>query len=146
MRPTLSRYQIYELDIYLDKNTSLLDIGGNVGFFSTYLSRFVKEVTILEKEKDFTKIGRKLIKKEKIKNVTINNTNFESHKTKQKYDFILSLAVHQYMKYSLDEYLKQLSIMLNKKGKVLLETHEREWENLPHKKTGGLKEKSFLKQ
>jgi len=122
-RNSLCRYSIYGLDKKLSKNTEMLDIGGNIGFFSLFLSRFVKSIDIVEFNTDLTEIGGKLKKYEKIKNVSINNTDFKIFKSKKKYDIVMSLAIHKWVGMDFDLYLEKIHSHLKKGGLLLLESH-----------------------
>lgn len=41
LRPTLSRFKNYELMNLVNSDSDILDVGGNVGMFSSYVSQFV---------------------------------------------------------------------------------------------------------
>lgn len=127
MRPTLVRYKVYGLDKLLNKDISLLDIGGNIGFFSSYLSQFVKKATILEIDSELVKITKKLIMKEKLSNVNQIHGDFVKVKFKEKFDFVMSLAVHGYMDCSFEDYIKKIHSICNKDAFLLFETHRQEW-------------------
>lgn len=129
MRPTMSRFKLYKMKKHLSKNKTVLDVGGNTGFFSSYLSEHVNHVTVLEIDTGLAGVGEMLVKHEKIDNVTFVNKAFLNYKTTKQYDIILSLAVHYYMGCSLDDYLKKIKKLLKKDGKLLFETHKQEWNN-----------------
>ena len=122
-RPTLSRYLIYGLDDYLNKKQRVLDIGGNTGFFSLFISSKVKEVDVLEIDKAFCEVCKRLAKHEKIKNVNVLNKDFNTFNPKEKYDVILSFAVHKHTKMDFKDYMDKVFSMLSKDGFVLIESH-----------------------
>ena len=122
-RPTLSRYLIYGLDDYLNKKQRVLDIDGNTGFFSLFISSKVKEIDVLEIEKPFCEVCKRLAKHEKIKNVNVFNKDFNTFNPKGKYDVIFSFAVHNHTKMDFKDYMDKVFSMLKKDGVVLIESH-----------------------
>jgi SAM-dependent methyltransferase len=123
LRSSICRFNTYKLEKYLSKETELLDIGGNIGFFTAYLSRFVKHIDLVEQNEKLTKIGQKLIDFEKITNVSIQNLDFKKFETNKKYDFVMSLAIHMWVGLPIDEYLNRLHQLLKKGGFLLFESH-----------------------
>jgi len=122
-RPTLSRINNYGLLNYLCEGDEVLDIGGNVGFFSMYLSKFVKSVDVVEMNNDLVNIGLKTRDYLKIKNVEFFNEDIRSFKSDKKYDLVLTMAVHGHLGISLDQYLELVSNLVAPNGKILIESH-----------------------
>lgn len=122
-RPTLSRFLIYGIEKYLNKKKSILDIGGNTGFFSIFVSNKVKNIDILEIEPNFVSICKKLIKHEKVNNVKVINLDFNKFNPAKKYDIIFSFAVHGHTKMNFKDYINKLLSFLNKYGFILIESH-----------------------
>ena len=122
-RNSISRFKVYGMDRMLKKNYEILDIGGNIGFFSLYLSRFVKSIDLVEQNSHLTNIGKKLAEYENIENVKIINEDFKKFKTTRKYDLIMSLAIHRWVGTSLDKYLEKIHSHLKKEGLLLMESH-----------------------
>ena len=122
-RPTEKRFEIYGLKKYLKKNFRVLDIGSNCGFFSLYVSQFVDSVDGIEKDPYMVEIANKAKNYLKITNCSFHKSIFEDFRPKRKYDCILSFAVHRRVKYSLDDYLKELDKLLNKNGFLVMESH-----------------------
>jgi len=123
-RPTEKRFEIYGLRRFLTKNFSVLDIGSNCGFFSLYVSRFVKSVDGIEMEPYMVEIGNKVKQYLKIKNCTFYKSTFEQFKPSRKYDFIMSFAVHRRVNYPLEKYMDTLHKMLNKDGFLIIESQD----------------------
>lgn len=122
-RDTLCRFKVYGLGDKLNSGDDVLDIGGNIGFFSLYLSRYVKSVDLVEENSNLTEIGRRLADHENITNLKIINNDFKKYIPNKKYDLIMSLAIHKWVGLEFDEYLKKIHSFLKKKGKLLLESH-----------------------
>jgi len=122
-RNTLCRFKMYGLKERVDKNWEVLDIGGNIGFFSLYLSRFVKSIDLVEQNKNLTDIGQKLAEHEKINNVKIINLDFKKYSSNKRYDMIMSLAIHKWVGLKFDEYLERIHSLLKEGGLLLMESH-----------------------
>jgi 2-polyprenyl-3-methyl-5-hydroxy-6-metoxy-1,4-benzoquinol methylase len=122
-RNTLCRYQIYGLDEKVNREDTVLDIGGNIGFFSLYLSRYVKSIDLVEQNTHLTDIGQRLAEHQGITNVNIVNEDFKKYIPSKKYDLVMSLAIHKWVGLEFDEYLDRIHALLNKNGKVLIESH-----------------------
>jgi len=68
-----------------------LDIGANTGFFSIYISKFVKSCDCIEINPFLTKIGREVAHFLK-RNVSFYNSDFKDFITVKKYDIAMSYA------------------------------------------------------
>lgn len=122
-RPSLSRFLIYGLEKHLTKNKTVLDIGGNTGFFSVFISNKVKTIDILEIEPTFVSICKKLILYEKVKNVHPVNEDFNKFSPSKKYNIILSFAVHNHTNMDFKDYINKVLSFLEEDGFVLIESH-----------------------
>jgi|ETNmetMinimDraft_2_1059921.scaffolds.fasta_scaffold30039_2 SAM-dependent methyltransferase len=123
-RPTEKRFEIYGLRRFLKKNFSVLDIGSNCGFFSLYVSKFVGHVDGIEMDPYMVEIGNKVKNYLQIKNCTFYRSIFEKFKAGEKYDFIMSFAVHRRVNYPLEKYISILHKMLNKDGLLIIESQD----------------------
>lgn len=126
VRPTLSRINNYQLLDFLDKNYYVLDVGGNVSMFSSYISTFVKHIDVVEYNTKLSEIGTDIIKHLNIENVQIHNIDFKKFDLNKKYDIIFSFAIHRWVGESLDNYLNRLMFYLKPDGKILIESHPNE--------------------
>lgn len=131
-RSSLCRFKVYEMEKWLNKDVEILDVGGNIGFFSLYLSRFVKSITIVEQNHRLLNVGRKLADYEKIGNVKFIEKDFKKFTTDKKFDVVMSLAIHKWVGMEFEDYLKKIHGLLKKGGLVLMESH------LIYGKTGDL--------
>ncbi|MFP4403915.1 MAG: class I SAM-dependent methyltransferase [Candidatus Woesearchaeota archaeon] len=122
-RPSICRFKVYNLEKYINKQTTILDVGGNIGFFSFYVSSFVKSIDVVEYNNVLIKISTKVKKHLNIKNVTLINKDIKKYASKKKYDVIFSFAIHKWVGESLDNYLKRLFSLLKKGGIILFESH-----------------------
>lgn len=123
-RNTEQRFKIYGIGKYLQKNHTVLDIGSNCGFFSLYVSKFVRSLDSIEKDGDLVKIANNAKKYLGIKNCIFHQSAFEQFKPSKKYDLIMSFAVHRRVNYQLEEYLDILHNMLNKHGYLVIESQD----------------------
>ncbi len=122
-RSSASRVWNYGLLKYVDKNKTVLDIWGNVGFLSLYLSKFAKHIDIVEYAKYAAEIWKYLQKEENIKNVTIINWDFGKYKTDKKYDLIMSFAVHWWVWIEFNNYMQKISDLMTEDGTFIIESH-----------------------
>ena len=122
-RPTLSRYLIYDLEKYLGKDKTVLDICGNTGFFSLFIAPKVKSIDVLEIEESFANICKKLAKHEKITNISVITKDYKKFFPQKKYDLILSFAVHGHTQMEFSDYIDKTFSHLKKDGIVLIESH-----------------------
>jgi len=122
-RPSASRIWNYWILKHISKQSNVLDIWWNVGFFSLYLSRFVKHVDVVEYAKYAADIWKYLQREEKIKNVEIINWDFWKYKTTKKYDLIMSFAVHWWVWIPFHDYMKRISDLLEKDWVFIIESH-----------------------
>lgn len=93
-RPVEERFEIYQLEKIINKETTVLDLGSNIGCMSLHIAETAKEVYGVEFYPAFTAIAN-LIKKE----LSITNCHFHTNKflkftSPYEFDVILSLAVH----------------------------------------------------
>jgi 2-polyprenyl-3-methyl-5-hydroxy-6-metoxy-1,4-benzoquinol methylase len=122
-RNTEARFRKYGLDKLLSNKCDVLDIGSNVGFFSLYCSKHVNSIDSIDPNKSCVEVSNHTRNFLGITNCTFYQTSFEEFKTKKKYDFIFSFAVHRYMKLSFEGYLEALHELLKEGGQLLLESH-----------------------
>lgn len=122
-RDTLSRVRSYNIESKLSKDLTMLDIGGNIGFFSAYLSRFVKHIDIVEQNSKLVDVCRALLNHENIQNVNVFNSDFKKFVANHKYDVVMSLAIHKWVGLDLQDYLKSIHSLLTSGGLLLIESH-----------------------
>ena len=84
----------------------------------------MKKVDLVEYDKNYTSICNRLLTHEKISNVIVFNESFVDFNSKYKYDVILSLAIHKWIKMNFKDYLKKIHYLLKKDGFLLLESHD----------------------
>ena len=121
-RDTLLRFKNYTIEKYINKNTIILDIWWNVGFFSLYVSKYVKYIDVIEYNQNLVDIGNVLKDYEKIENISITQKDFNEFTPTKKYDIIFSFAVHKWIWMPFKEYIKKLESFLNTNWYVFLES------------------------
>ena len=102
----------------------VLDIGCNVGFLSLMMANQAKHVDGFDSNKsliDVAKIAKKLLD---VKNCSFFVRDLKKFSAKEPYDVVLSLAIHQYMKWPFKKYARWLSGLLEIDGVLLFETHD----------------------
>ncbi len=122
-RPTWSRIWNYWILNFADKKSDVLDIWWNVWFLSMYLSKFVKNVDIIEFDEWAVKIWEKLKENEKIKNVAFYNLDFKKFETEKKYNIVMSYAVHWWVWMEINSYLQKIYDLLENNWILIIESH-----------------------
>lgn len=126
-RPTEERLKRYDIQKYLSKEKDALDIGSNCGFFSIYLSEFLKSVEGVELNPFLVNIGEDTVNFLGVNNVVFNNSSFEDFITDKKYDLIFSLAndstIDNCTKFEFHEYINKIIMLLKKEGILIFESH-----------------------
>lgn len=122
-RDSLCRFRMYGLSERINSNTTLLDIGGNIGFFSAYVSQFVKHVDIVEQNKSLTQVCKQLLNHQAIENVDVYNADFKAFTPNKEYDMVFSLAIHKWVGLDFQDYLKKIHSYLKTDGLLLMESH-----------------------
>lgn len=125
-RDSLLRVKNFKLEKYLHPNHILLDIGGNLWFFSLYISHMVQHIDVIEYSQTLVEIWNILKEHEKIKNVSINQWDFTDFESQKKYDIILSFAVHKWINMSFEDYITKLLSLLQSDGIIFLESQNLE--------------------
>jgi SAM-dependent methyltransferase len=123
VRPTISRFNNYGLYEQVTPDTIALDIGCNTGFFSFYVSRYVKHLDSIELDSTFYKIANLTKEYLEIKNVELINVDIKLFKTTKKYDLVMSFAIHGWVGIPLNEYLTLLKGLISRNGIIIIESH-----------------------
>lgn len=125
-RPTEKRFERYNIEKYLDKEKTALDIGSNCGFFSLFLSRFLKSIDGVELNPFLISIANDTKAHLTINNVTFFCSEFEKFQTEKKYDLIFSLAndstIDKNTKFNFTEYIQKILFLLKEKGILIFES------------------------
>ena len=125
-RPSKKRFNSYDISDYLSEKKIVLDIGSNCGFFSLYVSKFVKQIDGVEINPYLINIANDV--KQYIKSLNSNffNSSFENFNTEKKYDVIFSLAndstIDKNTKFNFYEYLDKILDLLQKDGLLIFES------------------------
>ncbi len=116
------RVQEYGILNYVNKDSSVLDLGCNRGYFGIHLSPHVSHYVGIDSDKNQLQHGINECLRKGITNVNYSNTNY-SLKMTGKYDIILCLAFHIYTGVNMVDFAKHLINMLNPNGHLFLEGH-----------------------
>jgi cyclopropane fatty-acyl-phospholipid synthase-like methyltransferase len=123
VRPTESRFQMYQLEKILSKNMSVLDIGCNCGFFCIHMSYYVNLAHGIEPNKALVQVGRVTTDYLNISNCEFFPVGWNEFKPDRKYQLILSLAAHKWVKDPLRNYISRVKNMLDDGGYFFIESH-----------------------
>lgn len=125
-RPSKKRFESYDIESFLSTEKTALDIGSNCGFFSLFVSRYVKHIDGVEINPYLVNIGNDVKKYLNITNTTFHNSSFEDFKSNSDYDVIFSLAndstIDKNTKFHFYEYLDKILSLLKKNGMLIFES------------------------
>ena len=93
-RPVEERFAIYKLNSILTLESTVLDIGSNIGCMALYVSEFVKEVHGVESYKSHVTISNLIRDFLYIGNCKFYHQDILKFKNAIQYDVLLSLAAH----------------------------------------------------
>jgi protein-L-isoaspartate O-methyltransferase len=127
IKPTEPRMKNYELETYLSKDKTVLDIGSNSGWVACYLSDFTKNVDGIELNPYLVKMGEATIDFLNIQNVNFIVDDFIKYNFSKKYDLIFSLSNHFTIDGNLnigfESYIRKIFNTLNVGGVLFFESH-----------------------
>ena len=128
IKPTEHRIQSYEINKYLTKKQSVLDIGTNSGFLACYISDFVKDVDGIELNPYLNEMGKETSKFLKISNTDFIEGDFINHTFTKKYEIIFSLSNHFTIDGNLnigfELYIQKIFNVMNNDGILFFESHD----------------------
>jgi 2-polyprenyl-3-methyl-5-hydroxy-6-metoxy-1,4-benzoquinol methylase len=122
-RSTEDRFDQYKIKNILKPDFKVLDIGCNCGFFSLYVARYVKLVHGIEPNKALIEAGEIVSDYLKVDKCKFIRKGFSGFKSEQRYDLILSLAAHKWVKMSLEIYIDKIISHLEPNGYLFIESH-----------------------
>lgn len=125
-RSTLIRMEAYGLTDYISHDSSVLDIGSNIGFLDMEISKYVREITGVEYSDILVDIANETAKEVRINNVRFISGDYNEWQKENtsKFDVIFSFAVHAWLNIKPDIYAVQLVDMLNNNGFLLFESQQ----------------------
>lgn len=116
------RVKDYGILDYVNKDSVVLDLGCNRGYFGVYLSPYISHYVGIDSDKNQIQYGVNACIYTGITNVNYSNINY-SLKVSGKYDIILCFAFHIYVGVSMEDFANHLISMLNPNGHLFLEGH-----------------------
>jgi len=127
IKPTEPRMKNYELDTYLSKDKTVLDIGSNSGWVACHLSGSSKNVDGIELNPYLVKMGEATIDFLNIQNVNFIVDDFINYNFSKKYDIVFSLSNHFTIDGNLnigfESYISKIFSTLNDEGVLFFESH-----------------------
>ena len=125
-RPTEKRFERYNIEKYLSKQKSALDIGCNCGFFSLFVSKFLGDVTGIEINPYLISIANDTKEFLKITNTNFISSRFEKLQTDKKFDIVFSFAndstIDSNTEFNFEEYLQKILNLLKNDGLLIFES------------------------
>jgi len=130
-RPTEKRFYEYKLMDYLSTDKTVLDVGANSCFLSTFVARYSKHVDAIEINPYAVRMGQLAAEYLNLKNTNFMAGTFEDFKTDKKYDIILACASYNTSDrqtiFNLEQYNKKCYDLLKDDGLLLFESHGFDW-------------------
>jgi 2-polyprenyl-3-methyl-5-hydroxy-6-metoxy-1,4-benzoquinol methylase len=132
-RPTVLRFNTYELASVLDRSHRVLDIGCNCGFFSIHVAKFVTWVDAFDINPRFIAIANDASRFLNVKNCSFVLSTFNEFDSPWRYDVVISSAVHHWIGLPLNEYAEKLKTLIRPGGILLFESqdladHDADWD------------------
>jgi len=125
-RSTEKRFRNYNIERYLSDNIRALDIGSNCGFFTIFISRFIKNITGVEINPYLLKIANETKEFLNVRNTKFIESSFEQFNSKDRFELIFSLANDETIdgntKFTFSEYILKIHKLLTDKGILVFET------------------------
>lgn len=125
-RDTEKRFNDYCIAKHLNKSKISLDIGANTGFFSIYISKFLKSCTCVEINPYLTRIGIEVACFLNKSNINFVTSDFNDFKTKEKYDIVMSFAsdevADRITKLPFEQYIEKIIGLLKPDGVMFFES------------------------
>ena len=115
------RVKDYGLLKYITKESTVLDLGCNRGFFGVFLSPYIQHYLGIDSDKNQIAFGVNEMQSRNITNCNLAHQDFKC--LSQTFDIILCLAFHIYVDMPMNEFGKCLISMLNPNGHLFLEGH-----------------------
>lgn len=123
-RNTTERISNYELGKYIKPEYSIINLGSNLGFLDVQISNLARRIVCVEYNGVLTDIQKKVVDFYNIDNIEIHNSKMQDFKTDEKFDIVMSLAVHMWFGYDNNEYFELLKSFVKPGGYVLLESQD----------------------
>lgn len=125
-RPTEKRFKRYNIEKYLSKEKSALDIGSNCGFFSLFSSKFLGNVTGIEINPYLISIANDTKEFLKIHNANFISSKFEELQTNERFDIVFSFAndstIDNNTEFNFEEYIQKILNLLKDDGLLIFES------------------------
>jgi cyclopropane fatty-acyl-phospholipid synthase-like methyltransferase len=128
-----SRVDDYKLLTYLSKDSVVLDIGCNRGFFGIVLSNKIKTYIGIDHDFKQIKYGIEEVNKKILNNITLICKDFEHYEPNIMINVIFSFAVHAYIKMCMNDYAAKMYRLLSPGGLIVLESHPNGYMGEPSK-------------
>ena len=123
LRSTLDRVRLYGLDKIMFPEMNVLDIGCNVGFLDLEISKYVNSVTGVDIDENFVSAANTAQKIKKVNNCRFICADIKRWNSQEHYDLIIACAVHNWIGFTMDEFISYIEEHLNSEGYILFESN-----------------------
>lgn len=121
----------YGIDKVINKESKVLDLGCNRGYFGICLSPYIGHYTGLEISYGELTFGIGEKARQGLDNLTFRNDKYSSKVDYGIFDVIICTAFHIYTGVPMEDFARHLVVMLKPEGRLFLEGHPSGY-HLPH--------------
>jgi hypothetical protein len=118
------RWKTYNLACFLNGSEKVLELGCNIGLFSNILSNYVHELHGYDINSSYIDVAHYFSNYMKNNNLYFKKSDLKEINPRQKYDVIISCAVHGWSGLDFDDYCKLLICFAKPNAIILFESHE----------------------
>jgi 2-polyprenyl-3-methyl-5-hydroxy-6-metoxy-1,4-benzoquinol methylase len=123
-RRTETRMAAYGLPALLRGDMRVLEIGCNCGFLSLEIARLVRQVTAFDVDPNYIALGALAQRRLGVTNCTFGVGAVETYRPAERFDAVLSCAVHGWITMDFGAYVAYLRSIITPGGLLLFESHE----------------------
>lgn len=138
-RYTQQRLDTYQFGQWITGDMSVLEIGSNTSFITIEIAKHARTITAIEPDPACYRVASTLVGElylqEKIRclNSSLENEN-DWRGYQEKYDAVVSLAIHHWTSYSFKEYARSMASLVRPNGILMIESHnlkkvDTDWED-----------------
>ena len=123
-RSTADRVEIYGLREILCRHMRVLEIGCNCGFLTLEMARLAGHVTAFDVDPNYIALGTMVQRHFRLTNVAFQTAQVETFRPSERFDCVVSCAVHGWITLPFGAYIQHLRSMLAPGGFLVFESHE----------------------
>lgn len=123
-RPTTERLESYHVLDVIDGNSKVLDIGSNCGFVSLTVAKKANNVLGIEASSELINISNIAKEITEQTNCEFKKIKFNDFNTTERYDVILALAVHGWVRMTFRSFVDKVVGLMTEDSYLMFESHD----------------------